>query len=179
MDVNRASATTLGDWLDMTRAADVMMSDVVTIRRSDPLARAATVLLEERISGAPVVDENGVCVGVLSARDLVGAETAIDDERRRAQASAFFESQLALPLAIYEERLREVGDSVAPAAAQPAERFMTTHVVSVQKDASLRSILECMTDQAVHRVVVLDDDARLVGIISTLDVLHAALDEEE
>src|SRR5262249_27807678 len=52
-------------------AADVMTPDVVRIPEGMPLRGAGRLLLQERISGAPVVDARGNCVGVLSALDLL------------------------------------------------------------------------------------------------------------
>lgn len=53
--------------------ADAMTRDPIVLRSDDPLADAARVLDEARISGAPVVDADGVLVGVLSRTDLLHA----------------------------------------------------------------------------------------------------------
>src|SRR5688572_1984458 len=52
-------------------AGDVMSREVVTIPRRMPMRDAAGILRRARISGAPVVDEQGRCVGVLSASDFL------------------------------------------------------------------------------------------------------------
>jgi CBS domain-containing protein len=57
--------------LSALTAADVMSRDVVRIPQDMPLRDAGRLLLQERISGAPVVDARGNCVGVLSALDLL------------------------------------------------------------------------------------------------------------
>jgi predicted transcriptional regulator len=51
-----------------------MARDLITLRPESPLAQAAGVFLHEQISGAPVVDAGGVCVGVLSVSDILEAE---------------------------------------------------------------------------------------------------------
>ena len=51
-------------------AADLMSREVITLREDDPLDRAAKLFAKEQIGGAPVVDCEGCCVGVLSLADL-------------------------------------------------------------------------------------------------------------
>lgn len=163
------------EWLTNTTAADVAVRDVVTFDPRIPLAQAAKVLIHEQISGALVVDHKGVCVGVLSVTDVAGAEERVAAEGEKVGASSFWQSHLALPMSIYEEELAQVRDRLIPAAEQPVSRFMTKDIVSVRKDASIRTVIGYMVDALVHRVVVLDEKNCLVGIISTIDVLAAAL----
>jgi CBS domain-containing protein len=139
------------------------------------LAQAAGLLLREQMSGAPVVDEQGVCVGVLSANDVAGAEEKVTLARQKEAQSSLWNSQLALPASVYESRLAAIRDKVAPAGNQPVERFMTSDVVSVTPDTPLRNVIRNMVDAHIHRVVVLDRERRLQGIISTMDVLAALL----
>ena len=163
------------DWVEKTTAGDLMVREVVTLDPSDVLAQAASVLLRERISGAPVVDEAGTCVGVLSASDIIGAEEKVAEERQEVAESSFFNFNLALPMSVYADKLEQVRDKLAPAAEQVVERFMTSEVVTVDENTALRSVLHQMVDSHVHRVVVLDATRRLFGIISTTDVLAALL----
>jgi CBS-domain-containing membrane protein len=162
-------------WLTTTRASDIMTRNVVTLKRSDTLAHAAAMFLKEQISGAPVVDEAGVCVGVLSASGILAADEKVAQERRKVAESSFFNSNLALPMSVYAAKLQEVRENIAPAAQQSVERFMTSDVVSVSADEPLRVVVEYMVNAHVHRVVILDADRRLLGLVSTTDVLAALL----
>ncbi len=165
----------IGAWLGTTRASDIMVRSVVTLKPSDTLAHAAGVLLHEQISGAPVVDASGACVGVLSASGILGAEDKVVQERRKVAESSFWNSTLALPMSVYAAKLEEVREKIGPAAEQPVARFMTSDLVSVSADTPLRSVVESMVNAHVHRVVVLDADRRLRGLVSTTDVLAALL----
>jgi CBS domain-containing protein len=165
----------IGAWLGTTRASDLMVRSVVTLKPADTLAHAAAVMLHEQISGAPVIDREGVCVGVLSASGILGAEDKVAQEQRKVAESSFWNSNLALPMSVYADKLEEVREKIAPAAGQPVERFMTSDLVSVTADTPLRVVVESMVNAHVHRVVVLDADRRLRGIISTTDVLAALL----
>ena len=162
-------------WLSATKAAEFMVRNIVTLAECDTLSQAASVLLNEQISGAPVANKGGVCVGVLSASDLIGAEEHVAKEQAEIADSTFFNSNLALPASVYQERLEAVRDKLAPAAEQQVKRFMTSDVVSVTGDTPLSTVVQNMVDAHVHRVLVLDEDRQPQGIISTTDILAALL----
>ena len=123
----------------------------------------------------PVVTSTGVCVGVLSTVDILTAAETVADEQQRFAESDFFNSNLALPASVVASRLEEVRDKLAPAAEQPIEQFMTSDLVSVGKDTPLVTVVEKIVDAHIHRVIVLDTDQQLLGIISTTDILAALL----
>ena len=168
----------LHEWLAKTTAADVMNGDVLSLKADSPLATAAAIFLHARITGAPVVDESGTCVGVLSVSDVAGAEEQAAEERERIATSDLFNSSLVLPDRVYDERLEQVRDRLVPAAEQPLSRFMTSEPISVRASNDLAVVVRTMIDAHVHRVVVLDDAGGLCGIISTTDVLTALLSQE-
>ncbi len=73
---------------------------------------------------------------------------------------------VALALANYENEL----------SALPVGQMMSRDVVSVPPDASLHSIIETFGDNAVRRLLVMDADDQLLGIISWADIAHYASD---
>jgi CBS-domain-containing membrane protein len=163
------------DWLRNTTAAEIMVRNMVTVAPQTKLAEVAGILLHESISGAPVVDSHGVCVGVLSISDILGADEKVAQERQRVAESDFFTTPLVLPASVVADQLAAVRDKIAPAEERPIERFMTTDVVSVAVDAPLERVIQDMVDAHIHRILVFDEDQRLQGIISTTDVLAALL----
>jgi CBS domain-containing protein len=163
------------NWITHTTAADLMCRDVVSVWPNHTLAQAAAVMLREQVSGLPVVDTSGVCVGVFSVTDVLRAEEKVTEEQQRIAMSGFFNSGLALPASVYTQKLEQIRDKIAPASEQPVERFMTADLVSVTEDASLTSIVQSMVDAHLHRVLVADADRRLKGIVATTDVLAALL----
>ena len=158
-----------------TTSEDVMLRDVITLSPDDPLATAAAVLLQQQITGAPVVDRGGICVGVLSVTDILDADGRVAKEQRAIAESSFWNSNLTLPASVYAARLSEVQDKLASAPEQPVSRFMTKDLVSVSPENTLQTVVRFLVDTHVHRVVVLDATQRLVGIISATDVLAALL----
>jgi len=168
----------LKQWLRDTTAADIMVSDVLTLRDDLSVEDASIVLIREQITGAPVVNEAGKCIGVLSMSDLVGAEDKAATLRDEIASSSFFHSSLALPASLVEAELEKVRDKLLPAAEQPISRFMTTDLVSVRRHTPLLEIVQDMVVAHVHRLLVVDDADTLVGIVSTTDILAALLRED-
>ena len=166
---------TIHDWTTRTRAQDIMVRDLVTVLPSHNLAQVATVFLREQISGVPVVGSDDVCLGVITIRDVIQAEEKVAGEQLRLAHLNFFNSDLALPENVYNERLAEVRDKLVPASDRPVKEFMTTNMVTVHEDTSLAQIVASMVDAHVHRLLVLDEKDCLCGVVSTIDVLAALM----
>jgi len=121
-------------------AADVMSREVVTVSEGTLLSVAAQVLSRAQISGAPVVNKEGRCIGVLSAAD-------------------FFQ--------------RVVRDNLATFPQDKVEAWMTADPVMVTAITPVRDLARMMLDAHIHRVVVIDEQRRPVGVISSTDLLAA------
>jgi CBS domain-containing membrane protein len=146
--------------LDLT-AGDVMSRDVVTLARDLSLRSAAGILSRLQISGAPVVDEAGRCVGVLSATDFMNRTGGSGDAPRpRGGAPACYcsEWQLADTDALPEEGV---------------ERFMTADPVTVSPFTPLGAVARCLLDAHLHRVIVVNDHDQPVGVVTSTDLLAA------
>lgn len=165
----------LESFLNHTCAGSLMTRSLVALLPGMSLAEAAGVLLDHQASGAPVVDLNGICVGVLSAADFVKAEQHVASEQKRLIESTFWKSSLLLPESIYAEKLAEVREKLVPAAEKKVSEVMTRDLVSVSENTPVKKVIEYMVDAHIHRVFVLDSDDKLVGIISTIDVLAALM----
>jgi CBS domain-containing protein len=63
------------------KASDIMQRDVVTVGPNDTLREAMTLLIENQVSGLPVLDQKDRCVGVISATDILSLE---HDQAERA-----------------------------------------------------------------------------------------------
>ena len=135
-------------------AADLMSAPVQTIPEHMPLREAARLMAHEQISGAPVIDPGGRCVGMLTASDF----------------------------------LRRIADEAGPADRDPTDwggvdvddlpeeevaGYMTADPVVVSADTDIRGLARVMLDAHIHRVGVVDQAHRLVGILSSTDLLAA------
>jgi CBS domain-containing membrane protein len=150
--------------LELT-AADLMSRDVVTIPWQMSLRAAAHELAQAHVSGAPVTDEQGRCVGVLSATDLVRwLERGEQASRHHFHASLCFCSDWGV-----------LDIDVLPPDA--VSRYMTADVVTATPETPVGQLARRMLDAHIHRIIVTDGRGRPAGIVSTTDILAAVAGE--
>ncbi len=154
---------------------EVMNSDVVTLKPTDLMSDAASTFIRAQISGAPVVYDDGKCAGVISVTDIVNAVDKSTAINARLADEFFGQANLILPSNVYEGRLTEIRDQLAPVADQPVSIFMMTDVVTVKESDDLKVAMRRLVDSHIHRLIVVDEEDRLQGIVSTIDVLDAIL----
>jgi CBS domain-containing protein len=136
-------------------AAELMTPNPKSVRQSATVAEAATFLSLRGISAAPVIDEAGRPVGVVSRTDLLN---------HRGQRAAYL---LGLPGQIGD------GSGPAPSADEAVVRdVMTPAGFFVGPDAAAAKVVEKMIGLNVRRVFVVDDEGVLIGVISAFDVLR-------
>ncbi|MEU8585848.1 CBS domain-containing protein [Streptomyces sp. NPDC048664] len=141
----------------------VMTTEVVRARYATPLKEVARLLADHRISGLPVVDTDGKVIGVVSATDLV---------TRQSEALATVESTRDRGSA--EPMPRGRARTTQPAAFT-AGRLMTVPPVTVHADATIAQAARTMAERHVERLPVLDEEDRLVGIVTRRDLLQVFL----
>jgi CBS domain-containing protein len=150
------------------KTVDIMSDDVVCVGPEATLREAIRLMLDNRVSGLPVVGDDGRVVGILTEGDLLHrSETGT--ERHRHPWLEF----LIGPG-------RAAGDYVKTHGRR-VDEIMTREVVSVGPDASLDELVRLLEHRRIKRVPVLAD-GRLVGIVSRADLMAAvarALDAEE
>jgi CBS domain-containing protein len=139
-------------------ASDVMTRTILSTSPDATIAEAIRIMLDNRISGLPVIDETGQLVGILTEGDLLRrGETGT--ERHRPRWLEF----LIGPGRLAEEYVRTHGRKVGA--------VMTRDPVSVKPDTSLKEIVELMERRRIKRVPVLDGEVP-VGILSRADLLR-------
>jgi predicted transcriptional regulator len=152
-------------------ARDIMTERLVVLRDGDTIQHAANLFRDLHISGAPVVNDAGVPVGLLSISDIVPAVAARMTSLARPEpgGAPSRESEWA---EICD--LLNAGSTQAEAgAAEPVGKWMSRRLVSVREDTMLVDVARVMCDGHWHRVTVTDAQGRLRGIVSTMDVLAA------
>lgn len=142
-------------------AADVMTLDPVVISEHMSLRAAAHLLAQARITGAPVIDSKGRCVGVLSSTDFV----------RYAQGDACRESRVVEVSGCMcaEWQIMEI-ESLP---ADEVGAFMTAKPVTAQPTATVVELARAMLEARIHRLIVVDEERHPIGIVSTTDLLAA------
>jgi len=138
------------------KVADLMTIEVITVGRESSLKEAARRMIEAGISGLVVTDAAGGIVGVITEADFVKAESGRRAARRARLLRWFGNGEPALPST---ERL--VGD------------VMTAAVITLTPDADHAAAARLMRKAGIKRIPIVDEDGRLVGIVSRSDILRA------
>ena len=141
------------------KAADVMISPVVTVTPGQTVREVAEILLTKRISGVPVVDDQGKIVGIVSEGDLM----------RRADAGTEHHRSWWLRMLMGREGL--AAEYIKEHSPRVVD-VMTRHVIIAGPEMPVWEIAEMLEHNGIKRVPIVDD-GKLVGIISRANLLQA------
>ena len=141
---------------------DVMTRDVVTVGPDTSFKRIAELLIGRGISAVPVVNADGYPIGVVSEADLLYKQ-----EYPGGPATA--------PL--WEKLRHQV--HLAKMGAGHARELMTQAPVSVRPGTSVAAAARALLHHRLKRLLVVDDDGRLIGIASRRDLLRLFLRSDE
>jgi CBS domain-containing protein len=147
------------------KVTEVMSRPAITIAPDAPLADVARLLTDRAISGVPVVDEEGRCLGVLSETDLLVKQVSRPLSRR-----------MPLEWIIGEHHDPE---EVRRRGATTAREAMSQPPITIGVDRPVREAASIMVERDINRLPVLQD-GRVVGIVTRADLVRAylRLDEE-
>jgi CBS-domain-containing membrane protein len=146
------------------RVKDIMSRDVVTVRAGDTIHEALTLMGENRVSALPVVDNQDHCVGILSTSDLVDMTRDIDDDILHLDLVDPSSKRFLL-----DRLTHSLGN-------ESVQSFMSEIVATVGLETSIGSATREMLRNRIHHLPVVDENARLMGILSTLDILGEVAD---
>lgn len=149
----------------MNTVRHVMTPSVMSVRPETPLKDVAQLLLDQQISGVPVVDADGVVVGVVSEADFLIKEQGAGAVRHR-------------PLARFLGESRQSRAWLAKLSAVTAGEAMTAPAVTIESARRISEAAALMTSRRVNRLPVVDD-GRLVGIVTRADLVRAYVRSDE
>jgi CBS domain-containing protein len=138
---------------------DVMTRNVISVTAKDTVLKAARMMLQNRISGLPVVDAGGRLVGMVTEGDFL-RRGEIGTERQRPK---WLEILLG-PGHMADEYVRSSGRKI--------EDVMTGDPVTVTEEDALETVVELMERRHIKRLPVLRD-GKMVGIVSRANLMHA------
>ncbi|MHA4735151.1 CBS domain-containing protein [Ensifer adhaerens] len=138
------------------RVKDVMTTSVVKLSPDNGVRQAAPIMLDNRISGLPVVDDDGALVGVISEGDLI----------RRTELGG------GIPVADPTEAEDERASAYVRRSSWRVGDAMTADPVTIDENASVERVAVLMQERSIKRIPVLKD-GRLVGVVSRADLLQA------
>ncbi|MFH1138906.1 MAG: CBS domain-containing protein [Pseudomonadota bacterium] len=145
-------------------ARELMSTQLITVRPETSVRELAELLVIHKISGLPVLDEEGSLVGIVSQSDLV----ALNKLPHVPNSVTLFD------WVIYLEGMGRLKAEMAKIGGNKVADIMTRAVITVPPEESLEKIATIMAEKNVHTIPVVDG-GRLLGLIGKLDIVRSLL----
>jgi CBS domain-containing protein len=155
--------------MEMTKpilAGEIMTKEVITVKADDDLEKVSRLLLEHRISGLPVIDDDGKVVGIISEGDLLIKEKEVEVPGH----------SVILGAVIYLNSLERFYNELKRVFALTVKELMTTKVYTVKPEATTGEISNLLVEKGINRVPVVDNDNKLLGIVTRHDLIRSISD---
>lgn len=140
------------------KAADIMSSPVHVIDAGADLIATAALLAEKGISGAPVTDQDGRIVGVVSEKDFL--------RKMGAGQSGSFMQVIALCL-------KNKGCLATPMVNRIAGDIMTAPPITATADISIGAISALLMEKNINRLPIVSADGKPIGIVTRSDLVSS------
>lgn len=141
------------------RVKDIMSKEVVYVDVADTVHEALNLMVENRVAALPVLDGKGHCVGMLSTSDLVEIAREVNEDLLHLDEISSLSGGWLI-----EKLGQGLGESTI-------EELMTAGVETISSEATVSHAAREILRHHVHRLPVVDHDGRLLGIVSTMDIL--------
>jgi CBS-domain-containing membrane protein len=148
-------------------ARDIMKTDVITVQPETSIEELGRLFIEKDISGAPVMDEQGNLVGIVTENDLISKERPF----HIPTIIRIFDAIIPL------ESDSKVEEEIRKMAASTVKDICTTDVVTIEEDTPLTEIASIMADRRIHLLPVLKD-GKLTGIVGKKELIKAFAEQE-
>lgn len=141
--------------------ADVMRTDVPTVGPEDSIASVARILVENRLSGLPVVD-NGEIVGIITEIDLIAREADVTVPTVVPWLDALLVADAG----------RDFDDEMRQVLAVTAGELMSSPVINIRSTATLSQVATLMVERRISTIPVIDAHYALIGVVTRADLVR-------
>jgi CBS domain-containing protein len=149
----------------MLKAKDIMTKEVITVGPDATVEELARLLIGNKISGAPVVDEEKRMTGIVTENDLIRQNQPL----HIPTVIRLFDAFILLGSDRMENEIKKM-------AAATVGEICTKDVVSIKEETSRDEIAKIMAEQHIHLLPVLKDGV-VVGIVGKADMVRAIANE--
>jgi len=150
----------------MTKVKEIMTTEPMTVSPKTSVRNLAVALIEKNYTGAPVVDEDGTLVGVVTESDLIYQHKNL----HLPTVITLFDSVLTLGGS------HELETQIKKILGSEVADIMTKDVISVDEDTSLDDVATIMSEKGKHYLPVMRGE-KLVGVVDRSDVVRAIIKE--
>ncbi len=152
-------------------AKDLMSEKVVCVKPEATVHDLVKILVKNHIHGVPVVNKEGKLVGVVSKSDIVEFDKEAGKKQKTGARSSFYMDNGGNGDGKLKKTL-EVSINEKDLGKTTVKDIMTARVITAQATDTIDCLAKIMYDEKIHRVIILEE-GRVSGVVSTLDILHA------
>lgn len=145
----------------MLTAQDIMTRDVITVKENATVRELAALLLTSNISGAPVIDETGKVIGVVTESDLIFQNKKVHLPTAFAILDAF----------VFLERPEKMEQELKKMAGSRVGDICSRKLISVTPETELEELATLMAEKKIHTLPVMAA-GNLVGVIGKSDIIR-------
>ncbi len=149
----------------MPTVADIMDSDPVSVSPDADVRTVISILQDHDLPGVPVVDEDNQIKGIITESDLV-----ISDEEADFHLPHYVNIMGGI---VFLESTKHFEERAKKAFAATAAEMMTADPITVGPDEPAEHAARLISEKHHNRLPVVDDEGRLVGVVTRVDVLSA------
>ena len=147
-------------------AKDIMTTDVITITEDMPVKQIAELFVKNNISGAPVVDDTGTLIGIVTESDLVYQEKPLTAPYFINILDAFFQ----INRKEYQEDFKKI-------TATTAGTLMVKKPFTATADTDISEIAKLIIQHRINRVPIIDEENKVIGMVSRHDIVKSMIDQ--
>ena len=145
----------------MLSAKPRMTDEIITVGLELEVSELATLFWENRISGAPVVDESGKLLGIVTESDLI-------DQSKKVHIPTIM---TILDSMIFLENPAKLDKEIKKMTGTKVKDIYSTKVITVNEDTPMSELATIMADRKLHTLPVVNGE-QIVGVIGKADIIR-------
>lgn len=148
--------------------AQIMTQNPITVTPQTPLSEAIKIIADKKISGLPVVDDEGKLLGIISETDLMWQETGVEPPPYI----------MILDSVIYLQNPARYEKELHKALGQTVGEVMSDEPISIKPTQSLKEAANLMHEKKIRRLPVVDENnTKVIGILTQGDIIRTMAQE--
>lgn len=144
----------------MISAKDIMTKEVISVSPDLVVEKLAEIFWENRISGAPVVDDNGTVIAIVTENDLI-------DQNKKVHIPTMI---AILDSVIMLEKADKIEKEIRKMTGTAVKDICSDTLITVGPETPLDEVATIMAEKQVHTLPVLAD-GKLIGVVGKSDII--------
>ncbi len=147
------------------QAKDIMITNVVTVQSDITIGELSNILLKNKVSGVPVVDKEDKLIGIVTEADII-------KDNVKMQFPFYFDP---LMVSVYMVDFEKYNENVKDYLNTKVEEIMNQRVKTANPQTPVNEIADIMVNSKVNRVPIVDENKKVVGIVTRADIIKSMI----